>query len=285
MRRAFIFTMDAIIALVPVFIILASVSTPSIAQSLAFQGQTLGDVRKGTDILESMYLGDAFDTANESVMNETLKSLIPSSLGYNFTMSYDLNGTEVLQIFNLTRGNLTGADGVTAARRMDLYWTQEIIDDVHKISHKAFNESTPCASSSPANATYNMSFYVTAEDVAGYDYYLVTDKVEGQDAWVQTCDTPFCGASFSSCDDIVKANGYKFDGNVLEDRSKYNFSTNNSLYADSVNYVYVTIDGDPGKYADFYVIRAVKSLDESFVDPETARKPQVVFLSLDVWRN
>ena len=285
--NGFIFTMDAIIALVPVFIIVASVSTPGTADSIALQSQFLGDMRKGNDILVSMSAGDAFDTANSSAVNETLGSLIPPNLGYNFTMTYDLNGTETLEIFNLSRGNMSEAESVMEAKQVGLYWTQEIVDDVHMVSHNAFNESASCAGDAESgNATYNMTVYVSSADMAEYDYYFVVDKDDTGSlaAWVQTCQFPFCTPDNDGCEDISWSDITipKFDSSVSYNMSKYYFSKN-YLYPDSVNYVYVKVTGS-GEYADFYVMKALKKMDEDFVDPETARNPQVVFVSLKIWR-
>ncbi len=114
MSRAFMFTMDAVLALIPVFIILASVSAISSGQILFLHTSILGEKRIAQDALAVMDFSGAMGSANQTLLNQTLEKLIPGHLSYNYTVE-NLNGT---QKFSIARGNISNATDIVAARRI-----------------------------------------------------------------------------------------------------------------------------------------------------------------------
>lgn len=116
MNKGFIFTMDAILALIPIFIVLASVSALSSETSLFLQSYILGGERMAQDVLATLDYRGALESTNITELNETLEKLIPSYFGYNYTAS-NLNGTEK---FSITRGNITNATDIMIAKRVGM---------------------------------------------------------------------------------------------------------------------------------------------------------------------
>ncbi len=106
MRRGFIFTMDAIMAMVPIFIIIAAATTSSNPQELAgmqitsvkdsmVASNSLYVVSKGdvlTDVARYVVSGD--DDQAEAVAGRWLNSTIPDNFKYRMEMTYS-NGTSV----------------------------------------------------------------------------------------------------------------------------------------------------------------------------------------------
>jgi hypothetical protein len=113
-RRAFIFTMDAILALIPVFVVLASISQLSSDPVLRLQSGILGKERVAQDVLATMEYLNLIDSTNSTAVNETLKKLIPDYLSYNYTSTSFDGGVR----FTLASGNISGADDIVVAKRV-----------------------------------------------------------------------------------------------------------------------------------------------------------------------
>lgn len=113
-RRAFIFTMDAILALIPLFVVLATISQLSSDPVLRLQSGVLGKERVAQDVLATMDYLNLIDSTNTSAVNETLSKLVPSYLLYNYTSSTLDGGTR----FSVASGNVSGAEDVVVAKRI-----------------------------------------------------------------------------------------------------------------------------------------------------------------------
>lgn len=106
--------MDAVLALIPVFIILAGVSAISGGEILFLHTSILGEKRIAQDVLAVMDFSGVMGSANQTLLNQTLEKLIPSYLSYSYTVE-NLNGT---QKFSISRGNISTAVDIVAARRI-----------------------------------------------------------------------------------------------------------------------------------------------------------------------
>ncbi len=113
-RRAFIFTMDAILALIPVFVVLAAISQLGTDPVLRLQSGILGKERVAQDVLATLDQLNLVDSTNSSAVNDTLKRLVPGHLLYNYT-SLSLDGGER---FSLASGGIGGAEDVVVAKRI-----------------------------------------------------------------------------------------------------------------------------------------------------------------------
>ena len=112
--RAFIFTMDAILALIPLLVVLAGISQLSSDPVLRLQSGVLGKERAAQDVLATMDYLDLIDSTNASAVNSSLSRLVPGHLLYNYTSS-SLDG-EVR--FTLASGSVSEAEEVVVAKRV-----------------------------------------------------------------------------------------------------------------------------------------------------------------------
>jgi hypothetical protein len=113
-RRAFIFTMDAILALIPVFVVLAGISQLSTDPVLRLQSGVLGKERVAQDVLATIDYLNLIDSTNASEVNETLNKLVPEHLLYNYTSS-SLDGDVR---FTIASGNISRAEEIVVAKRV-----------------------------------------------------------------------------------------------------------------------------------------------------------------------
>ncbi|MDI6654535.1 MAG: hypothetical protein QME59_01445 [Candidatus Hydrothermarchaeota archaeon] len=116
MNKGFIFTMDAVLALIPIFIVLASVSALSSGTGLFLQSYILGGERIAQDVLATLDYSGAVERANITELNETLEKLIPSYFSYSYTAA-NLNSTEK---FSITCGNIANTTDVMIAKRVGI---------------------------------------------------------------------------------------------------------------------------------------------------------------------
>jgi hypothetical protein len=113
--RAFIFTLDAVLALVPVMILVGSLSTLTAAPSLYLQGHVLGTERVAQDLLRTLELTGDIRSLNATDLNTTLYDIVPDRLNFSYQVE-DLDSEDVL--INITRGESTNTSTILVTRRV-----------------------------------------------------------------------------------------------------------------------------------------------------------------------
>jgi hypothetical protein len=207
-NKAFIFTMDAILAIIPVFIILASASSVSYSDNLFSQSFMIGGERISNDVLKVLDLKGELNQTNSTIVNQTLNEFIPDDYGFRYRLIYN-STDETTIICNATRGNITLADDIVASRRITPVKFYAVLGDVLGISHFGSEVTPPCCSVNEvglgARKEYNATF--TATDITKYTYWLVARLESGQIVgqggavpWGFAIDPYHSNDTFSRCD-------------------------------------------------------------------------------------
>ena len=275
MNKAFIFTMDAILALIPIFIVLATVSQLSSEEGLFLQTHVLGSERIAHDTLETMGITKKIESLNKTELNETLNSLIPAYFNYSYEVEY--NGSI---LFNITGGDLSGAGDIMAAKRLALVKIIEISGDpLIDIGRGVIGAEPYC--SGPGRGwgkppIYEASFYVSLDDLETYDYWLVgiRDDSSGEAAYKIYPSQQTCPDLQADIDEFTEV------FTVTELIAKV--IINGELTEGTTNYLYIRITGDPGVFMDFYVIKAPQDTAQDAITPERAKLKDIVLVTLKV---
>lgn len=270
MSKAFIFTMDAVLALIPLFIILAAISQLSGGTSLFLQSSILGGERIAQDTLEVMRITGDLESLNQSRLNQTLRSLIPSYYNY----SYEVNSTSGI-LFTIANGTLVG-DNIVVARRLALVEIEEILGDpLITIGHSGSPTTEACCTQ-PSKNIWGTNFYVEDGDLNVYDYWLVgvrnSTGVTASYAITDEAPEPYCCGI-----DLDEFSGNNiWTGNELVRK----IQIDGELDEEETNYVFIRTTASPSVYADYYVIRVPAGTDSSEVTPESAKLKDAVWVTL-----
>jgi hypothetical protein len=274
-RKAFIFTMDAILALIPLFIILATVSQLSSEGSLSLQSRILGGERIAHDVLEVMRITGDLESLNQSRLNETLASLIPGYFNYTYEVEY--NGSV---LFTIANGSLSKATDIMVAKRLALIEIDVILSQMLQIFHPGTGTDYCNTEKGPGEPpVYNASFYVTEEDLNTYDYWLLIERSDSTQPVVryEFFDEP------EDCDELLPENIVP-PATIQEDSTWINrIKVNSYLDDDSWNYLYVRVSGNVNQYVDVYLIRVPQGTAESEITSESAKLKDFVWVTLRVW--
>lgn len=272
MSRAFIFTMDAVLALIPVFIILAGVSHLSSTESLLLQGHILGSERIAQDVLQVMSTTGDIESLNQSRLNQTLRRLIPSYLNYSYEVEY--SGSV---LFTIANGTLAGRD-VMVARRLALMGVDAIFGQMLQIFHPGTGTDYCNTAKGPGTPpVYNASLYVSEEDLNAYDYWLLIER--------NSSNQPVVKYEFfedqQDCNDVTPDNQVP---NAVQEDSKWinRIQVDGDLEDDSWNYLYVEVSGNPNQHVDVYLIRVPQGTDPGSVILESAKLKEFVWVTLKV---
>lgn len=278
-EKAFIFTMDAVLALIPVFILLAAVSQISGVESLMLHGFILGSERTTQDTLESMRDRGYFKDLNETKLAERLDGLLPDYLSYTFEIEY--NDTVLLDTGS---GNISNARDVVVANRIILINVESIESSAVSVAHGGSAVTNPCCEGAGGGGgwgppkTYNMSFFV--DDIDAWDYWLVgeTNDDTGVNAKyyiTQTAPDPFCcGISSSDFSQNIWTSGELTEKIQIDD----------DLVEGTTNYVFIKNSGKPTAWSDYYVIRVPSNMSSSEISSENATRKDFAWAVLKVWR-
>jgi hypothetical protein len=271
--RAFIFTMDAIMALVPVFIIIAGISQISGAESLMLQGYILGSERIAQDTLEVMDATDDIESLNRTEVNDTLETLIPGYLNYTYEMEYNQS-----TILNITKGNISNTKDIMIAKRGSAIRIFNLSGELLEVSHFGSEATEPCAGEKGQPRVYNASFFVASDDLDAFDYWIRAEWISGTVSnWygIAPRENVECTTSrqTSPRNPLPTLN---------QQRPSFLENINDDVTEGTTNTIYIRI-GAQGE-ANFFIIKAPKNIDESLITGENAKKKQLAMVTLKVWR-
>jgi|Deesub1362A_J573_1020465.scaffolds.fasta_scaffold00105_99 hypothetical protein len=272
MNRAFIFTMDAVLALIPVFIIVAAVSQIGGSETLHSWG-LIREERVAQDVLEVMIARKNTEETNESVVTQVLQTLVPSYYNYSYQLEY--NGSILV---NVTHGNLSAAKDISVAKRLDFIKLYKLLGVIAQVSHSGSSVAEElCPRNGNNPPIYESSFYIASGDFDKFNYYLEGIAEDaGVRAWYaiyssqQTCDD-LRGGSWTSF--MTAADTY---AKVQLDESL--------LIEGQDNYVYIKVSANPKREGSFYVIRAPSNIGQDLVTYSNAIKRQFAWVTLKIWR-
>ncbi len=300
MSRAFIFTMDAVLALIPVFIILAGVSQLSSSEILLLQGHVLGSERIAQDVLQVMSAKGDIESLNQSRLNQILRMLVPSYLNY----SYEVENVNGSILFTITNGTLAGRD-IMVARRLGLVEIEKIEGELDEIARVPVSEKACCIF--PGNKpAYYMRFNVTEEDLDAYDFWLVGERhvndSANADAWVYDQEDvddegggadPCCWLKQGERDYDI----FPIPGPVqlcscpsTADECKettaefqiHKIRIDGKLEEDTTNYVFIELYGVPSIQTTYYLIRVPANTCNALVTSQSAKLKEFVWVTLKV---
>lgn len=271
--RAFIFTMDAIMALVPIFIIIAGISQISGAESLVLQGYILGSERIAQDTLEVMDATDDIESLDRTEVNGTLETLIPGYLNYTYEMEYNQS-----TILNVTKGNISAAQDIMIAKRVSVVRIFNVSGEMLDVSHFGSNATEPCYGEAGNPRVYNVSFFVASDDLSTFDYWIRAEWISGTVtskygiAPIENVECTDVGVTKPSNNlDPLNSPGDSVQGKIND---KLNESQTNTVF------VRIAANGE----ANFFIIKAPKDVDQSLITGENAKRKQLVTVTLKVWR-
>jgi hypothetical protein len=291
-NTAFIFTMDAIIALIPVFIILATVSQVNPASaSLELQSRVLEKEKRVNDILEVLFYAGLFEEENVSYVEEVLEDVVTPYYNYSYTVEY--NGSAIL---NFSRGNISRAKDVTVSKKTVSIYVEKIVGEVRAISRTS-KAAEPCYKTSARGRGIGGQVFLISfntSDLNFYDYWFVaeldestqggqphkvmtlTQNISCEDAYnlVGSLGTKICGPGWAIDGNLCKIL-FPFDGNPVGGTSNWSSYT--------TYYTYIRLQGIPSAEASFYIIEAPKDTEENAIAPETAAKKKQVIITLKLW--
>ena len=283
-RKAFIFTLDAILAIIPVFIVLASISQINYVESLKLQSAILGDERVLQDALESMRIHGDFDVLSASSLNETISSLLGEDYGYSYSLKY--NNTIIL---NISSGEPPEDADIVAGKRIAFIQLERILDYAVAISHGGDIRSNEYCTCGSAQHVWKLNFSYAPDS---YDYWVVGERASANIGipvfWRISAEPLDCIADNLCGGGISSGTGQNmFSGNELRARhylTPYSNLKTTTMLPNREYYVYVRVVGSPSQYMDFFIIRSMKGESEDLITSENAKRYDNVEATLKIWR-
>ncbi len=196
---AFIFTMDAVLAIIPVFILLGSLSQLDVIEpSFVLQGKVLPQEKRAHDILETFYTGGVFEDRNITRMHRMLDAMA-SPWNYSYFWSF-----EGKKMYSMSKGNATAAQDVVVATKLTSTYVMRVLSS---------STSPECPNIQMGGmedgAIYALSW--STDNLSYYDYYFVAEVMvpsgsrSGRHSWqyverVKTFKNPpsSCSDAFSN---------------------------------------------------------------------------------------
>jgi hypothetical protein len=302
-NKGFIFTMDAILAIIPVFIILASVSSVSYSDSLFGQVFMPGGERVANDVLKTLDLKEELTGLNCTGLNTSLTNYIPPDYHFDFEISYNSTPTGTKSLLcNSSSGSISAAKDIAAARRITDASFFKILEEFLGLSHFARDKTQPCCQNPGAlgpgvgQSEYNGSFFITAGEKSLFTFWILgvpnplgTCKNEKVPSWIGM--DPYHNTtsvkSYSRC--APKCTGGKGGMESMEDLSdgafvmQFGVDLVDMITEDATNVVYVWVEGNPKCVGDFFIIRAPLDVDSSDITLENVLLRTWVLAKLEVW--
>jgi hypothetical protein len=255
-RKAFIFTMDAILALIPVFIILSTVTLVSPGESLKTQSWALDATKIANDALESMRITGDINSVDVVSIGSVLNLLIPDRYNY----SYEVYNPEGGQEFNVTRGDISKAKDVYVAHKTATFSVMNIEDVAYAISHGGSTATDPYCTSGGQNI-WELEFYYVPDR---FNYYLVGTKEENMRVNYLITDTrQNCTSSLAgSITEKIMDPSDNFTRLLLEEGQTYTGTNMSEL---QTYYVYIRPLSNPTRLFDFYIVSTAHATSASEV--------------------
>ncbi len=272
--RAFVFTMDAVLALIPVFIILGSVTMINTGESLKFQSQALDATKIANDVLESMKITGDINSNDVVRIGSLLNLLIPERYNY----SYEVYTPDGEQYFNVTRGNISRAKSIYTAYKTATITTLHIDDAAFAISHGSVS-ATPPYCQSGGQTIWELSFFYAPQR---FNYYLVGYKEENLAVMYLITDTKRnCSSSLSGeISEQFMQPSENFKRLFLQEGQTY---TGTTLAGGNTYYVYVRPLSKPTRTMDFYILSTPLTTPQNEVVYEKIFTMERYFVRLRLW--
>lgn len=252
MRGAFIFTMDALLALIPVFVILGTVTQVAPGySSLELQSGFIGKEKNARDVLETQYHSGVIERNFCSMESFIEKTVTPE---YNYSYSLSHKGTTLL---NFSRGNESKAGNIVVARKVSAVDLEEILGSV----------------STDDEACYTFSF--NTSNLTCHDYWFVGVGSNIGGTKVKTMDEE------EDCDEVFEGGGDEGGSGCSSSPCKIKYPDNlvDDWSSNTEYHVYIRVAGS----GTFYVIEALKGTPEEEISPEAGVRKSQVVATIKLW--
>lgn len=219
---------------------------------------------------------------NVTHVNQLLNNRYPY---FNLTIR-GLENT-ALNITVCSNGTKTTVTDLAVVERNLLYNVLRVLGELHQIAHGDKEASERCCGSCSANQyIYELAFTINADELANFNYWIgyasdggVTARYIVYTAPIDCCTK--CASLGGSSEQLFSAS---FGGDGKEWGTR-NIGSDFTLAA-GTNYAYIRATGNPNvNGADFYIMKAPLSLPQSGVtEYATLNEPLAVLLKLEVGR-
>ncbi|MEE8401229.1 MAG: hypothetical protein V3R86_03660 [Candidatus Hydrothermarchaeaceae archaeon] len=272
MNKAFIFTMDAVLALIPIFIITAGISQIGGTDTLASHGFLLGAEKMAHGTLEVMSVRKDTERTNSTMINLTLQELIPDYYKYHYELEY--NGSSIV---NVSSGNYSLARDVVVARRLDYVKLYALLGVVWAVSHGGSPVSVEkCPRNGNKPPIYESYFTVEIGELSTFDYWIEGQALEsGVRAWYYLTNES------KDCSDLQGGGIYTQFMDAGDFSAKV--QVDSELQEGVTNYLYLKIAANPQKNSNYYLIKAPMDTDSTVITYENAVKRTFAWATLRVW--
>jgi hypothetical protein len=302
-NKGFIFTMDAILAIIPVFIVLASVSSLSYSDNLFTQAFMVGGERAAYDVLKVLDTKSELNQTNCTLAEQNIANILPVDYYYNYQLIYNGTspGVDPAILCNFTNGNMTNAPDIVATRRIAPAKFYRVIANFIGLSHYARERSEPCwmnparCGNGVGQSQFNGSFFIQADAKQIFSYWLLAEQgCEGcaVPAWWGIDPYNLAGDpdvvdpdNYKRCPAMCTGAGTKPPnsmGSIPEEGIKEELTI--EITEGRTNVVYIQIEGNPDEHANFWFIEAPKNAVEADITVENALLYSWVMVKMEVWQ-
>ncbi len=270
-KRAFIFTLDATLTLIPVFVALASVSYMPVGGHLFLQGFGMDAGRIAYDSLEIMSVQGDLEEPNVNIVNVTLDKLIPARYNYTYDLIFQNNS-----VLNITKGNISDASNIAVARRLELVKFFKLVGYVPEVSHGGSEEVEElCPRQGTKPPIYEVSFFVDTGYTTTFSYWINGEAPsKGVRVWYAI------STESKDCDDL---RGGSWEVFMTSSDYSAKLDITDQMTEGVTNYVYLRLAANPNRESDISVIRAPADVDESLITYENAVKRDFAWVELKLW--
>ncbi len=273
-NKAFIFTMDAILALVPVFIVVSSVTVISTQESASNYYKSVESVKIASDILESLRITGDINTYDTVRLKSLIDNLIPDKYNYSYTIYTTRGGV----VANFSRGNLEDAKNVYTAHKTATFSPVHVEDYAFAISHNG-SSATAAFCELSGQKIWELSFTYLPRR---FNYYLLGYKKENMPVnYLITTERQNCSSSLSgkiSTNFMLPSTNFK--RMLLSEGSTY---TGTTMTSGNTYYVYIRPVGTPTKVMDFYVVYTPLEIEETDVTIQNIYRMRRFIVRLSLW--
>jgi hypothetical protein len=273
-RKAFIFTMDAALALIPALIIMTTVTLVTPGESLKTQSWGLDGTRVANDALESMRITGDINSNDVVRISSLLNTYIPSRYNY----SYEVYGPSGAQEFSVTRGTIGNAQNVYTAQKSATFALLTLEDYAYAVSHGGSQATAPFCQSG-GNNIWELDFYYLP---SRFDYYLLGKKVENMRVnWLitsirQNCTPSLSGSITTKFMDTTDT----FKRQALEEGQTY---TGTNMTSGTRYYVYIRPLSKPTRLFDFFIVSSARTTPANLVTVDNIYYMERYIVRLRLW--
>ncbi len=284
--KAFVFTMDAVLAIIPVIVVIAALSQGGIlSHSNELQGKLMDKYRKASDVLETIYASGAVEELNQTRMESILNALLAGN-NYSYTIH---QGTK--EVVRIERGNLSEAKDVVVARKPALTYISRVLNWTNELCYEDRGRGWQI---------YTMSF--NTSDISLYDYWFVAE-LTGANVLDSNGDAVGTYLDYRTCEEIVPSSptlpgegdslcegDYWYVDNPSDPtvcKAKFYFGDWNppgapaSWQSYTTYYTYIRLPGN--RAGTFYIIQVPAGTPPEDVVPQIPPVKQKVIMTLKVW--